>query len=74
MDLSLIEQLAQYGIFAGLFVALFVWTLKSGEKRENELRQTLDKFADVVGEKLTDVCKDVEEIKSDIEDIKEKIQ
>lgn len=70
MDFSLFKEFAQYGIFAGLFVVLLVWTIKSGEKRESELRKTLDKFADVVGS----MGKDIAEVKQDVEDIKEKIK
>ena len=70
MDLALIQQYAQYGIFAGLFIVLLVWTIKSGEKRESQLRATLDKFADIVG----GMGKDIADIKADVDDIKEKIK
>ena len=73
MDLTIVQKFIEYGIFAGLFVSLFVWTLKSGAKREGELRKTLDKFADVVGNKLSGLCNDVEDVKQDVEDIKEKL-
>lgn len=73
MDFTFIEQFAQYGVFAVLFVSLFIWTLKSSEKREKAMQDTLNKFADVVGDKLETVSTDLAEVKSDVEVIKEKM-
>jgi hypothetical protein len=70
MDFSFIEQIAQYGIFALLFVSLFVWTLKSSEKREKALQETLNKFADIIKNKLNSISSDLEEVKEDVEEIK----
>jgi hypothetical protein len=72
MDLTLIQQFLQYGIFAGLFVALFVYTLKNNEKRETALTDTLKEFAEKTGTALNDMQKDITEIKEDIENIKNK--
>lgn len=73
MDLTLIQQFAQYGIFGGLFIALFIYTLKNNKEREDKLTDTLNNFAEKVGDKLTTVCTDLNAVKADIEDIKGKI-
>ena len=73
MELGIVGEFIQYGIFAGLFVALFVYTLKKGGEREAELRATLDKFADVCADKLANLCDEVKGVKTDVEDIKDKL-
>lgn len=83
MDFSLIQEYAQYGIFAVLFISLFVWVIKSGEKREKAMQDTLNRFAENVGDKLgkietisadlAEVKTDISEVKADVEDIKEQL-
>lgn len=74
MQLGIIGEYIQYGIFAGLFLALFIYNLRNSEKRETALRHTLDNFADKVGDKLNSMCHDVEEVKADVEEIRRKIK
>lgn len=53
------------GIFCGLFVWLLMDTRKDTKERELKYQQTIDKLADKFGV--------VEEIRTDVEDIKNKI-
>lgn len=53
------------GIFCGLFVWLLMDTRKDTKEREAKYQQTIDKLADKFGV--------VEEIRTDVEDIKNKI-
>ncbi len=62
MEAEIIKMACSQGLFAVLFVALLFYVLKHNETREERLMTCL--------EKLT---LDVGEIKSDIEDLKEKV-
>jgi hypothetical protein len=74
MDASgILDFIAQYGPWMGLFVGLFIYTLKNNNKREQAMQDTLNKFAESVGDKLTSISTDMEAVKADIEDIKGKI-
>lgn len=62
MEAEIIKMACSQGLFAVLFVALLFYVLRYNEKREERLIVCL--------ERLTT---DVSEIKSDIEDLKEKV-
>ena len=62
MEAEIIKMACSQGLFAVLFVALLLYVLRYNEKREERLMVCL--------ERLTT---DVSEIKSDIEDLKEKV-
>lgn len=62
MEAEIIKMACSQGLFAVLFVVLLFYVLKHNEAREERLMTCL--------EKLT---LDVGEIKSDIEDLKEKV-
>lgn len=62
MEAEIIKMACSQGLFAVLFVVLLFYVLKHNETREERLMTCL--------EKLT---LDVGEIKSDIEDLKEKV-
>lgn len=62
METELIKMAASQGLFAVLFVALLFYVLKHNEKREERLMTCLERLTTDVGE-----------IKSDIEDLKEKV-
>ena len=62
MEAEVVKMAASQGLFAVLFVALLFYVLKHNEKREERLMACL--------ESLT---KDVDEIKNDIKDLKERV-
>lgn len=62
MEAEIIKMAASQGLFAVLFVALLFYVLRHNERREERLMSCLEKLTIDVGE-----------IKSDIEDLKEKV-
>ncbi len=62
METEIIKMAASQGLFAVLFVALLFYVLRHNERREERLMSCLEKLTTDVGE-----------IKSDIEDLKEKV-
>lgn len=65
MESELISTLAAQGAFAVLFVWLLIDTRKDSKQREEKYQQTIDKLADKISI--------VQEIKEDVEDIKNKL-
>ena len=62
METEIIKMAASQGLFAVLFVGLLFYVLRYNERREERLMSCLEKLTIDVGE-----------IKSDIEDLKEKV-
>lgn len=62
MEAEIIKMACSQGLFAVLFVALLFYVLRYNEKREERLMACLERLTADVGE-----------IKSDIEDLKEKV-
>lgn len=62
VETEIIKMAAGQGLFAVLFVALLFYVLKHNERREERLMTCLERLTTDVGE-----------IKSDIEDLKEKV-
>jgi hypothetical protein len=62
LETEIIKMAASQGVFAVLFVVLLFYVLKHNEKREERLMVCLERLTEDVGE-----------IKSDIEDLKEKV-
>ncbi|EGP4729615.1 MULTISPECIES: BhlA/UviB family holin-like peptide [Enterococcus] len=52
--------------FAVLFVGLFIWVMKQNNEREERYQNTIDKLTNALG--------DVEDIKSTVEKIHEKLK
>ena len=65
METEILKIVVSQGIFAVLFVWLFFDTRKDSKQREEKYINTIDK--------LTDKISIVEDIKEDVEDIKDKI-
>ncbi|EHK2337342.1 BhlA/UviB family holin-like peptide [Clostridium perfringens] len=65
MEKEIITQIATNGAFAALFVWLLYDTRKEARERENKLNNLIDKLADKFNL--------VEDLKEDIEDIKNHI-
>jgi hypothetical protein len=62
VEAEIIKMACSQGLFAVLFVALLFYVLRYNEKREERLMTCLERLTADVGE-----------IKSDIEDLKEKV-
>jgi sensor c-di-GMP phosphodiesterase-like protein len=74
MELSaILGYITQFGVFGVLFIWLLTKQMKESREREKAMQATLDKFADTVVDKLEKVDGEVEDIKEDIKDIKNKI-
>lgn len=63
---GLIDLAISQGLGYALFVALFIYVLKTTGERERKYQGTIDKLADKFGI-LEDVKKDVEDIKHKID-------
>lgn len=63
MESEIIKYIITQGIFCVLFVWLLMDTRKDSKEREGKYQQTIDKLASSLGT--------IEEIKEDIDDIKE---
>jgi len=68
LEAEIIKLAASQGIFAVLFVALLFYVLRHNEKREERLLSCLEKLTS----QYEGLSHDVGEIKTDIEDLKEK--
>jgi hypothetical protein len=47
-EATLIKYAAEYGLFAILFVALFIWTLRENKRREEGYVSVINKLADEI--------------------------
>lgn len=65
---SILQFAQQYGIWAAMYIILFVWTMRESKHREEKLMTTLDKYADSFGR----LSQDVSEIKQDVDELKSK--
>ncbi|WP_244835246.1 BhlA/UviB family holin-like peptide [Clostridium sp. BJN0001] len=65
MEQEILKMALSYGIFGILFVYLFFYMLKDSKARETKYQDMIDK--------ITDKFNIVEDIKTDVDFIKEKI-
>ncbi|MEG1141799.1 MAG: BhlA/UviB family holin-like peptide [Clostridia bacterium] len=65
MESEIIKMVVSYGIFAVLFVYLFFYMLKDSKIRETKYQEIITSLTDKFGV--------VEDIKKDVEDIKNKM-
>ena len=82
MELGLLDYLQQFGLPMGLFIGLFIYTMKETKAREKAYQdrettyQTVIKDSTAALTRLADsyntLKQAVAEIKADVEDIKEK--
>lgn len=74
MDWVLIGKMAlSYGIFAVLFCMLLKYVLDENAKREEKYQKTIEKNQNIIS-KLVEKLNIVEQLKDDVEEIKEIIQ
>lgn len=72
MEQQFIDMLATQGIFVALFVWLFWDTRKDSKQREEKYQETIKELAEQTGINK-EVKEDVEEIKKDVIEIKNKL-
>lgn len=72
MEQQFIDILATQGIFVALFVWLFWDTRKDSKQREEKYQETINKLAEQTGINK-EVKEDVEEIRKDVIEIKNKL-
>lgn len=77
---SILETAISNGLFASLFVALFIYMIKDGSKREKRYQETISDLTtrlSVVKELDENVVKmqqDVGVIKNDVEEVKQNVK
>lgn len=69
LEVEIIKLAASQGFFAVLFVALLFYVLRYNEKREERLMVCLERLT----AQYEGISHDVGEIKSDLEDLKERV-
>lgn len=76
MESEIIKMVVGYGIFAVLFVYLFFYMLKDGKTREvkyqEDSKERESKYQEMI-DKLVDKFGVIEEVKKDVEEIKNKL-
>ncbi len=60
-NFDLLKWAKEFGVFAALFVGLFIWVLRTSAKREDKLMTALDKLAERFGV-VDDIKQTVERI------------
>ena len=73
MESALLELGAANGIWATLFVCLFLYTLYDSRKREKEYQITMRDNQTIIGKLSDTINLDLHTVKEDIKEIKEKI-
>lgn len=70
------NEILKYGLTQGIFGVLFIWlffdTRKDSKKREEVLQDTIKENQSIIS-KLTEKFNIVADIKSDVDDIKERM-
>lgn len=69
MESKMMEIAASQGVWAALSVALIYYILRNQEKRDLRQEERDSKYQDIIGS-LSDKLNVVEEVKKDVEDIK----
>lgn len=72
MDNTLLQYFISQGAFAALFVYLLLDTRKDAKQRDKEYQETIKENQAIICS-MTENFSIVKEIKSDVDDIKEKI-
>ncbi len=72
MENQLIKLASNQGIWAALSVALIFYILKTQEKRDDKQDQREKNYQDIIS-KLTEKFNIIENVKKDVEEIKEHI-
>ncbi|MCY6354390.1 BhlA/UviB family holin-like peptide [Clostridium sp. ZS2-4] len=72
MENELLKLASSQGIWAALSVALIFYILKAQEKRDLKQEEREKNYQDII-EKLTEKFNIVEDVKKDVEDIKEMV-
>jgi len=73
MEKTLFEMAASNGIWAALYVFLFIYVLLDSRKREKTLQETIGKNQKIIGE-LSERLEVVIDIHRNVNDIKEEIR
>lgn len=72
MQQEIIDIAASQGVWAGLAVVLIFYILKQQEKRDKKQEAREKNYQDIIN-KLTDKFNIIEDVKKDVEDIRDKI-
>jgi len=82
METALFDLAAKNGLWAALFVCLFIYTMIDTRSREKAMRQTLAENQRIMGEameklnivkEIREDTKDIKDIKTDVKDIKAEV-
>lgn len=69
MESEILKMALSQGLGYGLFVSLFIWTLKKQEQRDKRSEQREENYQGIVQD-LTSKLVVIDDIKGDIKDIK----
>lgn len=74
MDISGISEISvQYGIFAGLFIMLLLYVIKTNDKREQLYRETISKLQDSIYSTASESNKIVKDLTTNVDIIDSKV-
>lgn len=62
---SIVETVVQYGVFAGLFISLFIYTIKNSKQREEKYISMISANSQA----LLDISNKISEITNNISEI-----
>ncbi|QMV41845.1 BhlA/UviB family holin-like peptide [Cohnella cholangitidis] len=76
MEQSMIESATQQGIWAVLFISLYLYQLREGKRRESESKTREEKLTDFISEMLKQfegLSRQYENISDDVQEIKSEL-
>ncbi len=74
MDMTtLLNEAVKNGIWALLFVVLFIWTIRENKTRETAYQETIKQVNDSILSKVCSTAKTVDELDNKVTEVDEKI-
>jgi len=74
MEEQLLKLAASNGIWATLFVVLFLYTIYDSRHRESKYQQTIEKNQEIIQGLSNDIKCDVKDTRGDISEIKQDVK
>ena len=74
MEEQLLKLAASNGIWATLFVVLFLYTIYDSRRRENKYQQTIEKNQEIIQSLSSEIKTDVQGTKEDVGEIKQDVK
>jgi uncharacterized protein YktB (UPF0637 family) len=74
MEEQLLKLAASNGIWAMLFVVLFLYTIYDSRHRETKYQQTIEKNQKIIQDLSNDIKSDVKDTRGDVSEIKQDVK